>query len=182
VPSNRVSPHHHRDPQRPATSKPPQSWRQPRPAMDNAGVLHRAAVHRSLQRKSQGQHINTIQDTAPRPSSPRLHLGHFEIGRPLGKGKFGRVYLVRHRQSGFICALKVLDKAQIARERAEVHVRREIEVHSNLRRPGILGFYTWFHDARRVFLVLEYAAGGELVCPFFPLLAALRVSKRMVED
>ena len=97
------------------------------------------------------------------PSPQKLHLGLFEIGRPLGKGKFGRVYLVRHRKSGFICALKVLDKAQIARENAEVHVRREIEVHSNLRQPGILGFYSWFHDSRRIYLVLEYAVGGELV-------------------
>jgi aurora kinase len=133
--------------------------------MEKAGDLRRAAVHRALQRKSQVQHPkSTDTPDATTPPRQRLHLGHFEIGRPLGKGKFGRVYLVRHRQSGFICALKVLDKAQIARERAEVHVRREIEVHSNLRRPGILGFYTWFYDERRVFLVLEYAAGGELVC------------------
>lgn len=95
----------------------------------------------------------------------RLHLGLFEIGRPLGKGKFGRVYLVKHRQSGFLCALKVLEKAQIARENAEVHVRREIEVHGVLRHPGVLGFYNWFHDSRRIYLLLEYAAGGELVCP-----------------
>ncbi|AEO62542.1 uncharacterized protein THITE_2073368 [Thermothielavioides terrestris NRRL 8126] len=131
--------------------------------MDNP--LHRAAVHRALQRKSQGQQQaeHPRQHLAhDRAASQRLHLSQFEIGRPLGKGKFGRVYLVRHRESGFICALKVLDKAQIAREKAEVHVRREIEVHSNLRQPGILGFYNWFHDERRIFLVLEYAAGGEL--------------------
>lgn len=86
----------------------------------------------------------------------------FEIGKPLGKGKFGRVYLAKHRKSGFICALKVLNKEEISREKAEVHVRREIEVHGNIRHPGVLGFYTWFHDTRRIFLVLEYAPGGEL--------------------
>ncbi|KAH9898704.1 serine/threonine-protein kinase [Xylariomycetidae sp. FL2044] len=91
-----------------------------------------------------------------------LHLGMFEIGKPLGKGKFGRVYLARHRASGFVCALKVLSKQEIAREGAELHVRREVEVHSHLRHPGILGFYGWFHDARRVFLILEFAPGGEL--------------------
>ncbi|KAF5019497.1 hypothetical protein F66182_8504 [Fusarium sp. NRRL 66182] len=95
-------------------------------------------------------------------SQPDLHLGMFEIGKPLGKGKFGRVYLARHRVSGFVCALKVLDKSEITRERAEVHVRREIEVHSNLRHPGVLGFHGWFHDSRRIFLMLEFAPGGEL--------------------
>ncbi|KAI1330177.1 serine/threonine-protein kinase [Xylariaceae sp. FL0255] len=104
--------------------------------------------------------------TATNPSSSlkpkNLHLGMFEIGRPLGKGKFGRVYLARHRESGLICALKMLKKEEISREKAEMHVRREIEVHSNLRHPGVLGFYGWFHDSQRIFLVLEYAAGGEL--------------------
>lgn len=105
----------------------------------------------------------TTNDTANRPpKSPALHLGLFEIGKPLGKGKFGRVYLAKHRISGFICALKVLHKDEIRREGAEVHVRREIEVHSNLRHPGILGFYNWFHDSRRIFLILEFASGGEL--------------------
>lgn len=91
-----------------------------------------------------------------------LHLGLFEIGKPLGKGKFGRVYLARHRSSGFICALKVLNKDEIRREGAEMHVRREIEVHSNLRHPGIVGFHGWFHDSRRIFLILDYLPGGEL--------------------
>ncbi|KAI1176175.1 serine/threonine-protein kinase [Nemania sp. FL0916] len=102
---------------------------------------------------------------APRLTPPRyrrLHLGQFEIGKPLGKGKFGRVYLARHRESGYICALKVLNKDEITREGGEMHVRREIEVHSNLRHPGVLGFHGWFHDAHRIFLILEYAAGGEL--------------------
>lgn len=103
----------------------------------------------------------TTASAPPRPR-PDLHLGMFEIGKPLGKGKFGRVYLARHRVSGYVCALKVLNKAEIQDEQAELHVRREIEVHSNLRRPGILGFYSWFHDSRRIFLVLEYAPGGEL--------------------
>jgi aurora kinase len=86
----------------------------------------------------------------------------FEVGRPLGKGKFGRVYLVRHRASGYISALKALNKDEIIQEGAEKHVRREIEVHSNLRHPGVLRFHGWFHDARRVFLLLEFAMGGEL--------------------
>ncbi|KAI1193454.1 serine/threonine-protein kinase [Nemania serpens] len=98
----------------------------------------------------------------PGPIYKELHLGMFEIGKPLGKGKFGRVYLARHRESGYICALKMLKKEEITREKAEMHVRREIEVHSNLRHPGILGFYGWFYDSRRIFIILEYAAGGEL--------------------
>jgi aurora kinase len=98
------------------------------------------------------------------PSMPKqFHLGMFEIGRPLGKGKFGRVYLARERTSGFICALKVLHKSELqAGGGVEKQVRREIEIQSNLRHPNILQLYGHFHDSKRVFLILEYAGKGEL--------------------
>jgi aurora kinase len=46
--------------------------------------------------------IEQMQVSIPRePTLPKkFHLGMFEIGRPLGKGKFGRVYLARERKSG----------------------------------------------------------------------------------
>lgn len=34
-------------------------------------------------------------------------LSDFDIGRPLGRGKFGNVYLAREKKSNFIVALKV---------------------------------------------------------------------------
>ncbi|CAI0652565.1 Serine/threonine-protein kinase ark1 [Colletotrichum fructicola] len=97
------------------------------------------------------------------PAPPKVfHLGMFEIGRPLGKGKFGRVYLARERTSGFICALKVLHKNELQQGRVEKQVRREIEIQSNLRHPNILQLYGHFHDSKRVFLILEFAGKGEL--------------------
>jgi hypothetical protein len=37
----------------------------------------------------------------------RFQLRDFEIGKPLGRGKFGYVYLARTKKEKFICALKV---------------------------------------------------------------------------
>jgi aurora kinase len=97
------------------------------------------------------------------PHIPKqFHLGMFEIGRPLGKGKFGRVYLARERTSGFICALKVLHKQELQGGGVERQVRREIEIQSNLRHPNILQLFGHFHDSKRVFLILEFAGKGEL--------------------
>jgi aurora kinase, other len=92
----------------------------------------------------------------------KFHLGMFEIGKPLGKGKFGRVYLARERSSGFVCALKVLHKSELQQGKVEKQVRREIEIQSNLRHPNILRLYGHFHDSKRVFLILEFAGKGEL--------------------
>ncbi|KAI0137964.1 kinase-like protein [Hypoxylon sp. NC0597] len=145
----------------------------PQPAYLNRLVPPRGTDSSSKPEVSRS--VATKDSTQQSIRSPDLHLGMFEIGKPLGKGKFGRVYLAKHRPSGFICALKVLDKNEIKREKAETHVRREIEVHSQIRHPGILGFYNWFHDSRRIFLILEYSPGGEL---YKPLRRETRFSER----
>ncbi|KAL3442137.1 kinase-like domain-containing protein [Aspergillus insuetus] len=91
-----------------------------------------------------------------------LHLGMFEIGKPLGKGKFGRVYLAKERSSGFVCALKVLHKSELQQGGVQKQVRREIEIQSNLRHPNVLRLYGHFQDSKRIFLILEFAGRGEL--------------------
>lgn len=96
------------------------------------------------------------------PPPKQLHLGMFEIGKPLGKGKFGRVYLAKERSSGFVCALKVLHKSELQQGGVQKQVRREIEIQSNLRHPNVLRLYGHFQDSKRIFLILEFAGRGEL--------------------
>eukprot|EP00877_Chromochloris_zofingiensis_P008176 jgi/Chrzof1/3611/Cz13g02090.t1 len=89
-------------------------------------------------------------------------LEDFDIGRPLGRGKFGNVYLAREKKSKFIVALKVLFKSQLSQSNVEHQLRREIEIQSHLRHPNILRMYGYFYDKEKVYLILEYAAKGEL--------------------
>ncbi|KAI8364323.1 kinase-like domain-containing protein [Choanephora cucurbitarum] len=89
-------------------------------------------------------------------------LKDFEIGKALGKGNFGHVYLAREKASGFIVALKVLYKSELTKTGIEKQLRREIEIQGQLRHPNIVRLYGYFHDETRVFLILEYAAKGEL--------------------
>lgn len=90
-------------------------------------------------------------------------LASFDIGRPLGKGKFGHVYMVRTKcEPHFIVALKTLYKSEIVENRVEKQVRREIEIQQNLRHPNILRLYGYFHDEKRIFLIVEFAGKGEL--------------------
>lgn len=89
-------------------------------------------------------------------------LSDFEIGKPLGKGKFGNVYLAREKQSKYVVALKVLNKQQLMKSGIEHQLRREIEIQSHLRHRNILRLYGYFYDAKRVYLIIEYAPQGEL--------------------
>lgn len=60
-------------------------------------------------------------------------LSSFEIGRPLGKGKFGRVYMARTKtEPKFILALKCLHKEELVKAKVEKQLRREIEIQSHL--------------------------------------------------
>nr|CAD7456358.1 unnamed protein product [Timema tahoe] len=89
-------------------------------------------------------------------------LADFEIGRPLGKGKFGNVYLAREKKSKFIVALKVIFKSQIMKANCENQLKREVEIQAHLRHPHILRLYGYFHDNKRVYIILEYAPKGEV--------------------
>ncbi|KAG2223896.1 hypothetical protein INT45_009348 [Circinella minor] len=105
---------------------------------------------------------NNIDNNRLSQERKQWSLSDFEIGRALGKGNFGQVYLAREKQSGFVVALKVLYKKALADSKVERQLRREVEIQGNLRHPNILRLYGYFHDETRVFLILELAAKGEL--------------------
>ncbi|XP_065346692.1 aurora kinase C-like [Cloeon dipterum] len=89
-------------------------------------------------------------------------LEDFEIGCPLGRGKFGRVYLAREKITKYPVALKLLVKNELVKHEMEEQLTREIEIQSHLKHENILQLLTYFVDEKRVFLVLEYASKGEL--------------------
>jgi len=105
------------------------------------------------------------QNVAALPSPSKAQawcLEDFDVGKPLGRGKFGNVYTAREKRSQKIVALKVIFKKQVDRHGVLKQLREEVEIQSRLRHPGVLGLYGYFHDEKRVYLVLELASGGEL--------------------
>ncbi|XP_030067381.1 aurora kinase A isoform X1 [Microcaecilia unicolor] len=114
------------------------------------------------QDQAPAKNTETVSTEKTKDKKKQWSLEDFDIGRPLGKGKFGNVYLARERQSKFILALKVLFKSQLEKAGVEHQLRREVEIQSHLRHPNILRLYGYFHDATRVYLILENAPRGEL--------------------
>ncbi|XP_077022025.1 aurora kinase B isoform X1 [Tamandua tetradactyla] len=144
----------------------PQRVLRKEPATPSALVLmsrSRAVLEPSNAQPTAGQKIMDNSSGTPSFLIRRsFTIDDFEIGRPLGKGKFGNVYLAREKKSHFIVALKVLFKSQIEKEGVEHQLRREIEIQAHLQHPNILRLYNYFYDRRRVYLILEYAPRGEL--------------------
>lgn len=110
--------------------------------------------------------MDGLQHQPTRPWS----LSQFEIGRPLGKGKFGRVYLARTKavpsarpgHQGYVVALKCVYKKELVENKVDLQLRREIEIQMNLRHPNVLRMFGYFHDPGRIFMMLEFAGRGEL--------------------
>ena len=76
-------------------------------------------------------------------------LSDFEIGKPLGRGKFGIVYLAREKRSKVLVALKVLFKNQLQSSGIEHQLKREIEIQAHLKHKNILRLYGFFYDKSR---------------------------------
>ncbi|KAK6048601.1 kinase domain protein [Cooperia oncophora] len=101
-------------------------------------------------------------------------IDDFDIGRPLGKGKFGNVYLARYNPERVVAlkrfpkvgehsyGLDGLFKDKIQKYNVQHQVKREIEIQYHLLHPNILRLKGYFHDRQRVYIILEYADGGEL--------------------
>ncbi|CAH8553767.1 unnamed protein product [Heterobilharzia americana] len=92
----------------------------------------------------------------------RSILSDFDIGKQLGRGKFGTVFVARTKKSHLPCAIKVIFKKQIVANKLEHQMRREIEIMCHLQHPHILQLYTYFYDHKRIYLVLEYAYLGQM--------------------
>jgi serine/threonine protein kinase len=58
--------------------------------------------------------------------------------------------------------MQVLYKAQIRKSRMEYQLRREIEIQSHLRHKNVLRLFGYFYDDDRIYLILEFAPGGEV--------------------
>lgn len=76
---------------------------------------------------------------------PRIAIADFVLGKKLGSGKFGEVFVARHRKSGFICALKRIAKGNME-PKLLVQLVREIKIQSFLSHPNIVKLYTFFAD------------------------------------
>ncbi|ORD94710.1 IPL1 [Enterospora canceri] len=89
-------------------------------------------------------------------------IDDFELGKAIGVGQFGQVWLARHREEGFVCAIKIFDLSKIQDEAQVRNIRREIEIHLNMEHKNIIGMYGYFYDRNNLYCVLEYAGNGDL--------------------
>ena len=83
-------------------------------------------------------------------------------GKNLGKGAYGEVQLVKHIKTKHLYALKVIRKKNLHRSNSLKMMYREISVQKKLNHANIIRLYGHIEDIDCIYLILEYAAKGNL--------------------
>ena len=66
-------------------------------------------------------------------------IGKFELGKTLGKGAFSKVKYGVDCDTNEASAIKIIDKAQLAKEQMEEQLKREIAIMKHLKHEHIIG-------------------------------------------
>lgn len=86
---------------------------------------------------------------------------NYSFIRVLGKGSFGAAFLVIRKSDGVELAAKEVRLEGLSREDREA-AGREIQVISRLNHPNIVRYVEHFEQEGTLFIIMEYANGGDL--------------------
>lgn len=104
--------------------------------------------------------VNARTDLEGQP----VGLKHFDKGRVLGEGGFGKVKAVTKRGEtpAQWFAMKVLNKENVMQKKRFEEIFRERDMLTNLRHDRICNLYYAFQDPKHLYLVMDLALGGDL--------------------
>ncbi|KAJ5785692.1 uncharacterized protein N7503_010904 [Penicillium pulvis] len=109
------------------------------------------------QKQKEKQLANSYNELLEEFSSKDLRsVGNYTLGRLIGKGSFGKVYLASHKLTN---GSKVVLKSS---RKEDTNLAREIHHHRQFLHPHIARLYEVVVTENLVWLVLEYCQGDEL--------------------
>jgi tRNA A-37 threonylcarbamoyl transferase component Bud32 len=86
---------------------------------------------------------------------------HYEFVKEVGRGSFGKVFKAINKSTNEKVAIKVLRK-DILSERDLKSIRWEIDIMRTCFHPNIIRFIDYFETCSTIYIVMEYAPGGDL--------------------
>ncbi|XP_060887222.1 serine/threonine-protein kinase MARK2 isoform X4 [Labrus mixtus] len=118
---------------------------------------------------STGQESKSSRSSMPRcrnsvattTTDDQPHIGNYRLLKTIGKGNFAKVKLARHVLTGKEVAVKIIDKTQLNSSSLQ-KLFREVRIMKMLNHPNIVKLFEVIETEKTLYLVMEYASGGEV--------------------
>ncbi len=94
---------------------------------------------------------------------PRTTLDYYKFVKLIGKGAFGKVTLGIHKLTGKYVAIKTIEKKFMKDEFSRRKVFQEVYILKKIRHANVIRLLEVFEDPNHILIVMEYAAGGDLL-------------------
>jgi hypothetical protein len=107
---------------------------------------------------------NQSEQTVGVSSSKQIGLDQFNLIKVIGRGSYAKVFLVEYKKSKKCYAMKVIKKSIVDDDedidwvQTEKHVFEQATNH-----PFLVGLHSCFQTESRLFFVIEYLCGGDLM-------------------
>uniref|UniRef100_A0A8C2V1J5 non-specific serine/threonine protein kinase n=1 Tax=Chinchilla lanigera TaxID=34839 RepID=A0A8C2V1J5_CHILA len=84
-------------------------------------------------------------------------MDKFDVIKVIGEGSFGKAYLAKGKSDGKHCVIK-----EISFDKKEAS-EKEVTLLAKMKHPNIVAFFSAFQERHRLFIVMEYCDGGDLM-------------------
>ncbi|XP_074560476.1 CBL-interacting protein kinase 32-like isoform X1 [Curcuma longa] len=92
----------------------------------------------------------------------KRRISKYELGRTIGEGAFAKVQFARNIETGEPVAIKILDKEKVLKYKLVEQIKREVATMKLIKHPNVVRINEVMGSKTKIFIVLEFATGGEL--------------------
>ncbi len=113
-----------------------------------------------------GENSDSTQDSSisvgKSKKANEIGKGHFKILKVIGRGSFGKVFLVKKKGTNQIYAMKVLRKENILKRNQIEHTKSERQILQQVKSPFLMIMHFAFQTDEKLYIVMDFMNGGEL--------------------
>ncbi|XP_030165614.1 serine/threonine-protein kinase Nek5 isoform X1 [Lynx canadensis] len=89
-------------------------------------------------------------------------MDKYDVIKAIGEGAFGKAFLAKRTSDSKHCVIKEIDFAKMPTQEKAASTK-EVVLLAKMKHPNIVTFFSSFQENNRLFIVMEYCDGGDLM-------------------
>lgn len=107
--------------------------------------------------------LTKYEKSAALISESRMKLEDYDVIKTIGRGAFGEVQLVRHKNNQQVYAMKLLSKFEMIKRSDSACYWEERFIMAHAESDWIVKLHHAFQDSKYLYMLMDYMPGGDLV-------------------